>query len=336
LNFAPPPPWLWIVFTLFAAAGQVLRNAMQRSLTERLGTTGATHVRFLYGLPFGLLFFAFAFYLMGQPMPKAQPGFWPWIILGACTQIVATALMLTAMRSKSFVMTTAYVKTEPVQVAIFAAVFLGDRLPAWIWISVIVATVGVVMMSWQKSVAPTVVAKSNEAETSDFGAALAGPPSFANRLGAGMRAPGSGQAMAFGLGAAAFFALAAVGFRGGVIHLGDSHFFLRASLTLAIGLTIQTFILSTYLLIRDRQVMVKLAELWRPSMLGGFLGAFSSQMWYLAFALSTVAQVRTLALVEIFFALIVSKKLFAQGTSRREMFGMVLIALGVAGVALLS
>jgi uncharacterized membrane protein len=146
----------------------------------------------------------------------------------------------------------------------------------------------------------------------------------------------TGQAMAFGLGAAAFFALAAVGFRGGVIHLDDSHFLLRASLTLAIGLTIQTVILTSYLLIRDRQVLVKLVELWRPSLLGGFLGAFSSQMWFLAFALATVAQVRTLALVEIFFALMISKKLFAQGTSLRELSGMALIALGVAGVVWLN
>jgi drug/metabolite transporter (DMT)-like permease len=329
LNLDPPPPWLWMVFTLFAAAGQVLRNAMQRSLTEKLGTTGATHVRFLYGLPFGLLFFGIAFYVMREPVPQAQAGFWWWILLGACTQIVATALMLTAMRSKSFVMTTAYVKTEPVQVAVFAAIFLGDRLPMWIWVSVIVATVGVVMMSWQKSpvkanALPTVAVSS----AASLGGANAVPTSS---LGYG-----SGQAIAVGLGAAAFFAFAAVGFRGAVIHLGESHFLLRASVTLAIGLTIQTFILTTYLLFRDRQVLVKLVELWRPSMLGGFLGAFSSQMWYLAFALASVAQVRTLALIEIFFALMVSKKLFAQGTSGRELLGMSLIAAGVAGVAILS
>ncbi len=317
-----------MVFTLFAAGGQVLRNAMQRSLTEKLGTTGATHVRFLYGLPFGLLFFGAAFYLMGQPMPRAQPGFWGWILLGACTQIVATALMLTAMRSKSFVMTTAYIKTEPVQVAVFAAIFLGDRLPLWIWVSVIVATVGVVMMSWQKAPVKQKRPITDGATSTSFDGA--------HTLPAKESGSGSAQAIAFGLGAAALFALAAVGFRGGVIHLGESHFWLRASLTLAIGLTIQTFILSTYLLIRDRQVLVKLVELWRPSLLGGFLGAFSSQMWYLAFALATVAQVRTLALVEIFFALIISKKLFAQGTSARELLGMALIAVGVAGVAWLS
>ena len=48
-------PWLWVVFTLVAATAQTFRNAAQRSLTGALGTVGATHVRFLFGLPFGVL-----------------------------------------------------------------------------------------------------------------------------------------------------------------------------------------------------------------------------------------------------------------------------------------
>ena len=49
---------LWIPFTLLAAAGQTARNAMQRELTAALGTVGATHVRFLFGFPFALVFLA--------------------------------------------------------------------------------------------------------------------------------------------------------------------------------------------------------------------------------------------------------------------------------------
>ena len=48
--------WLWIPASIFAAAAQAGRNAIQRSLTEQLGTLGATQVRFLYGFPFALLF----------------------------------------------------------------------------------------------------------------------------------------------------------------------------------------------------------------------------------------------------------------------------------------
>ena len=47
---------LWALFTVIAAAAQTVRNAAQRELTATLGTVGATHVRFLFGAPFALLF----------------------------------------------------------------------------------------------------------------------------------------------------------------------------------------------------------------------------------------------------------------------------------------
>jgi len=49
---------LWIPFTITAALGQVARNAMQRQLTGPLGTWGATNIRFLFGFPFSIAFFA--------------------------------------------------------------------------------------------------------------------------------------------------------------------------------------------------------------------------------------------------------------------------------------
>jgi hypothetical protein len=42
-----PAVWLWIPVTIWAAFAQTLRNAAQRSLTDSLGTPGATLVRFL-------------------------------------------------------------------------------------------------------------------------------------------------------------------------------------------------------------------------------------------------------------------------------------------------
>ncbi|MGC1276753.1 MAG: EamA/RhaT family transporter, partial [Xanthobacteraceae bacterium] len=62
-------PWLWIVFTIIAAAAQTVRNAMQRELTGTLGTLGATHVRFLFGFPFALLFLTVLMLWTGAPLP---------------------------------------------------------------------------------------------------------------------------------------------------------------------------------------------------------------------------------------------------------------------------
>src|SRR6202050_57938 len=121
------PSWLWAVFTIIAAFAQTLRNAMQRELTVTLGTVGATHVRFLFGFPFALVFLAAIMSVTGVPLPRPAWTFWPWVIEGAFAQVAATALMLAAMGERSFVVTIAYIKTEPIQVAVFGLLFLDRK-----------------------------------------------------------------------------------------------------------------------------------------------------------------------------------------------------------------
>jgi drug/metabolite transporter (DMT)-like permease len=68
---------------------------------------------------------------------------------------------------------------------------------------------------------------------------------------------------------------------------------------------------------------------WRQSMAAGALGAFASEMWFLAFALKGPAAVRTLGLVEILIAGMVSRRLFAQTPSLRDLTGMALVVFGI-------
>src|SRR5689334_4470022 len=136
---------LWIPFTIVAALGQVARNAMQRSLTGPLGTWGATNIRFLFGFPFSIAFFAVVLAVSGDRVPWPIASFWPWLLLGALSQIIATGMMLVAMNDRSFVVTTAYLKTEAIQTAIFGFVFLGDHLTMLKVIAILIATIGVVI-----------------------------------------------------------------------------------------------------------------------------------------------------------------------------------------------
>jgi drug/metabolite transporter (DMT)-like permease len=71
---------------------------------------------------------------------------------------------------------------------------------------------------------------------------------------------------------------------------------------------------------------------WRVSVPAGALGAFATQMWFLAFAIQNPAKVRTLALVEIVIAGLISRRLFAQTPTVRDVIGMALI---VGGIVLL-
>ena len=143
---------------------------------------------------------------------------------------------------------------------------------------------------------------------------------------------GGYRPVAFGLFSGAMFALSAVGYRGAILSLGLPSFLLAATLTLAIGLILQAGLLTLYLALRDRAVLTAIARAWRPSLFAGFMGATASEFWFLAFALTSVANVRTLALVEVLFAQAITIFAFKQATTKREALGMALI---VAGVALL-
>ena len=284
-------PWLWAVFTVIAAAAQTVRNATQRELTARLGTAGATHVRFLFGLPFAGLFLAGVVLVTAEAPPAPATVFWPWVLAGALLQIAATALMLAAMGQRSFVVAIAYIKTEPVQVALFGLIFLGDHVTPAMAAAILIATAGVIVISLKGT--------------------------------AGAIKPAT-----LGLAAGGCFALSAIGYRGAILSLHDSNYVMAATLTVTIGLAVQSAFLTGWLTVCNRAVLAAILAAWRPSLFAGYMGALASQFWFLAFAIATAASVRTLALVEVLFAQAISRFAFRQPTAPREALGIVLIVLG--------
>jgi drug/metabolite transporter (DMT)-like permease len=287
---------LWAVFTVIAAAAQTARNAMQRELTATLGTVGATHVRFLFGFPFALIFLPGVMLAAGYGLPHPPALFWPWVVGGALMQIAATATMLAVMGQRSFVVSYAFIKTEPVQVALFGLIFLGDKVTPLMAAAILIATAGVLVISLK---------------------------------------PGAGQAGTLGstlvgLLSGGLFALSAIGYRGAILSLHLPHFVMAATFTLAVGLVMQAALLSLYLALRDPGVLKAIAKAWKPSLFAGFMGAFASEFWFLGLAITSAANVRTLALVEVLFAQGVTHLVFKEPTSRRELVGIVLVVIGVA------
>jgi drug/metabolite transporter (DMT)-like permease len=291
------PSSLWIVFTIAAAVAQTLRNAMQRELITALGAIGATQVRFLFGLPFALVILATLRFATGVTVPTPGAASILWAVFGALSQIAATALMLSAMRDRSFVVTIAYTKTEAIQVALFSLIFLGEKPTPALLLAIGLATLGVFLLSWPRAV-------PGEAAISLKPAGL-------------------------GLLSATFFAFAAIGFRGAVTSVDSTSYVMAASVILVVGLAMQTGALLLYLLIADRKGLQAIIDAWRGSIFAGLLGAVASEFWFLAFALTTAARVRTLALIEVIFAQVVSLRMFREGVSRRETAGMALVVAAI-------
>jgi drug/metabolite transporter (DMT)-like permease len=288
---------LWILATLIAAAGQTARNAMQSSLTATLGTLGATQVRFVYGFPFALLFLALVASIAGSAVPAPTAAFASFTAAGALAQIAGTALLLAAMRVRTFSVATAFAKTEALQVAVFGFIFLGDALTAVRVVAIALATCGVLL----------VAAKPGERWSAR-----------------------SSRPAVFGIASGGLFALAAVGFRGGILALGDGPYFLRATTTLVWSLGLQALLLGAWLSLFDRAALLRSFAVWRQSLFAGFMGAFASQFWFLGISLTAAANVRTLALVEVLFAQAVSRRVFGQRVSTREALGMAIVTAGLA------
>jgi drug/metabolite transporter (DMT)-like permease len=293
----------WVAATLLASVLQTARNAMQSSLTATIGTLGATQVRFLYGLPFALVFLAVVTTAAGEGVPPVSAAFLQITVGAAIAQIFGTAFLLAAMHARSFSVATALSKTEAVQVALFGVALLGERLSLAHAAAIVIATMGVVLAA----------VKPGE------------------RWGAGSLKPAL-----FGVASGGFFAIASVGFRAGILALGDAPFFVRATTTLTWSLAIQAAVLGAWLAVFARHALVGSFVLWRKSLVAGFFGALASQFWFIGFSLTAAANVRTLGLLEIFFAQAVALRLFGQRTTKRELAGMALLVAGVALLLLLA
>ncbi|MGH8616687.1 MAG: EamA/RhaT family transporter [Burkholderiales bacterium] len=295
-----PPDWLWIPITLWAAFAQTARNAAQKSLTASLGALGATLVRFLYGLPFALLWLAAVKAVGGYAWPTLNMVFTGWVTLGAVTQIVATALLLRAMAERNFALGVAYAKSDVIQVAVFGFVFLGDAVTGGTAAAVLIGTLGVLLLSPPDPRRP-------------FRALLTG---------------WTQRSALLGLGAGAGFALAAVGYRGAALAL-DAPFLMAAAVTLAVALTLQTVLLGGWLLARNPAVVAHTLRAWRPSLFAGFMGAAASAGWFTATTIQSAVHVRTLGLVELLFTYVVSRRVFRERLSRRELAGLGLLTVGL-------
>jgi drug/metabolite transporter (DMT)-like permease len=297
-----PPAWFWIAATLWAAAAQTIRNAAQRHLTAELGTLGATLVRFLYGVPFAVLWLLAVRQGSGAALPPPGWAFASWVALGGFAQIAATALLLRTMQERNFALGVAYSKTEILQIALFGLVFLGDPIGAPAALAMASGTLGVLLLS----------------------------PADKSRPLRTLLTGWTSRTALIGLACGACFALSVVGYRGATLALAGTPFLMSAAYTLVAAQVFQTLVLGGWLLARDAAVVRRVLVAWRVSLFAGFMGAAASAGWFTAFAIAPAAHVRTLGLIELIFSYAVSRRLFRERLSRLEIAGMTLLALGVA------
>jgi drug/metabolite transporter (DMT)-like permease len=287
-----PFEWYWAIFVLVAALAQTVRNATQRKIAGTAGTLGATYARFIYAWPFVAAFWGFLIVLRGAPnIPGWE--FAGWTVVGGVTQVLATSCLLAAMQQRSFAFAIALSNTSPVVVSVFGLVILGEHLTLGLAASVLLVTAGTMLMSWPRA-----------GQHPDL------------------------RSVVLGLGSAVFFSLASVAYRGASLSL-HTDFLMAATTTLFATLTLQSIVLTLWLAWFTPNDLAAVFRNWRQSLLAGFTGGLASLLWFSAYAIETVARVRTLGVIEILFAQFVSSRIFREGAGLREVLSLVLLVLGI-------
>ncbi len=291
---------MWIAATLFAAAVQTLRFALQRKLrVTGFSTAGASYARFLFAAPLAC---TLALVLSASTPPELRgdfsAAFWGWALLGGTMQILATMATVALFAARNFAVGIAFTKTEVMLVALLSPLALGDAINFGAGMAIVAGFVGVLLLSLPKGAR------------------------WSLELG---RAPGLGLLAGVG------FALSAIGYRGAALAL-DAPPLLAASITMACVTTFQVLLLSTYLRLRQKGEITRVFRAWRVVGLAGVAGFLGTFGWIYAFALMNATYVRALGQVELLFSVLTGWLIFGERLSRREVVGMAVLTASVVAL----
>ena len=293
-------PFIWIPIVVLGSAFQTARNALQRSLVETAGPWGATLVRFLFGLPFAIVWAAAATLIWG-----GQPGefhVWHFAVAaasGALAQIIATGALLQSMRKSNFAVGAFFQQTSLPFTALSGFLF-GDTLGAVALFGVAITTVGLFILSWPRQTG-------------------------------GVR---SWEATRFGLLCGVAFGISGNAFREAThaLSLGNPAF--AAATTLMVVQALQSAALSGYLAATDRPALKAALSAWRVSLGAGFCGWAASACTFTALALAPAAMVRVVAVVDMPFSALAGRGVFLERLTMRQIMGATIIAIGVLACAI--
>ena len=299
---------LWIPITITAAFLQNLRSAAQKHLKSVMGTTGATFVRFGFGLPFAFLYLWLLNVGAGYRVPTINGSFLGWVVVGAFGQIAATFLLIHLFSYRNFAVGTAYSRTEPAQAALFALIFFGERLTAGAVTAIVISVFGVMLIS---------VAHMQMTWRNLIGSLFA-----RNSL--------------IGLASGTLFGVSAVAYRSASLALEGPNFMMQAAMVLVFTLSIQTIAMGGWMAWRDREEIGRIAKAWKVALFTGFVGATASFGWFMAMTLQQAAVVKALAQVEMLFTFAASVFFFKEKINRIETAGCILIVAGILVLVLLG
>jgi len=290
--------WIWL--TLLAAVMQSVRTAGQKSLATAITPMAATLVRYLFGLPFAVLYLVLVVVWLVDDMATAVTVSWRffWFASAAAVmQIIATVTLVQLLTRRNFAVGTAYVKTEVILTAILGVLLFHETMSLGAWFSVVVGVIGVLLISIAK------------------GAVRSLQSIFT-------------ISVALGLTSGLCFAFTSLLLREASLSL-QGHAFLTAAMTLVFMVTLQTGLTGVWIGLTEPGQFALIRRRLRISTFVGVTSVLGSIGWFTAMTLQNAAYVKALGQVEFLVTLLITGRVFSESITPRELLGMSLIVFSV-------
>ena len=291
----------WIAFTLAAATLQAVRTAGQKHLTTHLTSVGTTLVRFLFGLPFVLLYLFILLQYFEVPFPELTQEFLVSTLIASLFQIVGTIFLVYLFSLRNFAVGTTYSKTEAFLTALVAMLFFGEIIPLAGWLAIAVSVIGMLVIN---------AARASAAGMSTF-------ERYWNK------------AAAVGLATGFCMSFSSLMIRKSSLSLELDNVLLSAGVTLATMVCIQTTVLGVYVTVRSPNQIRIAFENWKPCLFVGITSIGGSILWFTAYTLEQVSYVKALGQIEMVFVIFLTTFFFKERITSKEMLGIILVTSGV-------
>ena len=295
------PAWTWVAVTLFAVIMQTIRTAGQKQLTAHLDAITVTLVRFLFGLPFAVLYLLTVNHLSSSFLPPLNSTFLIFATIAAVAQIIATVLLISLFSLRNFAVGTTYARTEAFLTALLGVFLFAEHISLFGWLAIVISVAGVIVLT---------VARS---ELGDAG--------WLFRLW--------NRAALIGVGSGLFFAIASLSLRTASLSFELDAPLLTAGITLVAMIVIQTALMLIYVSLKQVGQLIIMIRQWRLGLFVGLTSALGSMGWFIAMTLERASYVKALGQIEFLFALGVSTLFFRERSTRLELYAMTLIAGGL-------
>lgn len=282
---------MWILLTLLAAFMQAWRNAFQSQLSKEVSVAGVTLARFIWAGPIAAVYLASLYLWQDVEIPDFSDRFIGFILGASAMQILATGLMVKLFKQQNFAVGAGLAKSEAVVAAILGTVFFGTHLSLLGWSGVLLGGVAIFLMSAKQ----------------------------------GLRSL-SLNTVLIGLACGTSFALTSLWVREAslCLNIGFPH---SAAWVLLFVIGLQTLLLVSYLLLKDKFTLIALWQRPKLTLLTSIASCLGSIGWFSAMSLQAVPYVKTLGQVEVFFMILIATFWLKEKVKIKDMLGLVLIAI---------